>query len=82
MTRNPKRPRDTNQLAKAIVDIAARDEGSDGPAQVVPPTTPAIEFARAGGLKGGRARADKLSAEQRADIARKAAAARWRRNDD
>jgi N6-adenosine-specific RNA methylase IME4 len=37
----------------------------------------AAEFGRRGGLKGGRARAEKLSPEERADIARRAAAARW-----
>ena len=35
------------------------------------------EFARSGGLKGGRARADALTPEQRSDIAKKAAAKRW-----
>lgn len=37
----------------------------------------AVEFGRRGGLKGGRARAAKLSADERAESARKAAAARW-----
>src|SRR5687767_6525845 len=37
----------------------------------------AVEFGRRGGLKGGRARADKLSASERADIASRAAKARW-----
>ena len=37
----------------------------------------AVEFGRRGGLKGGRARADKLTADERSDIARKAAGARW-----
>jgi N6-adenosine-specific RNA methylase IME4 len=37
----------------------------------------AVEFGRRGGLKGGRARAEKLTADERADIARKAAEARW-----
>lgn len=37
----------------------------------------AVEFGRRGGLKGGRARADKLTAGERTDIARRAAAARW-----
>jgi hypothetical protein len=32
-----------------------------------------------GGLKGGKARAAKLTPEQRAEIARKAAAARWKK---
>jgi hypothetical protein len=37
------------------------------------------EFGRTGGLVGGKARAKKLSAERRREIARKAALARWRR---
>jgi len=37
----------------------------------------AVALGRKGGLKSGRARADKLTAEQRSEIARKAAAARW-----
>lgn len=37
----------------------------------------AQELGRLGGLKGGRARAAKLTAEQRSAIARKAAESRW-----
>lgn len=37
----------------------------------------AVELGRLGGLKGGRARALKLTAEQRSQIARRAAQARW-----
>ncbi|MDQ3915303.1 MAG: RNA-binding protein [Actinomycetota bacterium] len=40
----------------------------------------AVELGRRGGLKGGKARAVKLTAEQRSEIARKAAAARRRKN--
>jgi len=67
----PKRPKDTNQLAKHIVDLATgeRNETLD--------TTPVNEFARSGGLKGGAARANSLSAERRSEIARAAASARW-----
>lgn len=36
---------------------------------------------RLGGLKGGKARASKLTPEQRAEIAKKAAAARWKKKD-
>jgi hypothetical protein len=36
-------------------------------------------FGRQGGQKGGRARADRLTPRRRSEIARKAAAARWRR---
>lgn len=41
----------------------------------------AVAAGRKGGLKGGRARADNLTAEQRSKIAKKAAAARWNRPD-
>ena len=37
----------------------------------------ARELGRRGGLKGGRARAEKLTPEERTEIARKAAKARW-----
>jgi hypothetical protein len=40
----------------------------------------AVAFGRLGGAKGGRARADKLTAEQRTDIARTAASARWKKS--
>lgn len=47
-----------------------------------PPETPiknqaAVELGRLGGLKGGRARAEKLSPKKRQEIARQAAIARW-----
>lgn len=37
----------------------------------------AVTLGRLGGLKGGKARAEKLSAKKRSQIARKAAKARW-----
>jgi hypothetical protein len=75
MAKSPKRPRDANQLARMIVDLATGDRSEDKPE----PPTPAQEFARSGGLKGGAARARALSPERRAEIARKAAEKRWRR---
>jgi hypothetical protein len=77
MVKHPKRPRDPAQLAKLIVDIAT------GEAQDTQDSDkgPMSALGRAGGLKGGRARADALSSEQRAEIARRAAAARWRKSD-
>lgn len=69
--RSRKRPRDVNSLAKMIVDEATGDEPK-------PEKDPAaVALGRKGGLKGGRARADKLSPERRSEIARRAAAARW-----
>jgi hypothetical protein len=73
----PKRPRDPNQLAKAIVDIAT---GQAQPDVDMEPSG-ASKFARLGGLKGGKARAEKLTPAQRQEIAQKAAAARWRKDD-
>jgi hypothetical protein len=77
MSKHPKRPRDPAQLAKLIVDIAT-GEAQDA---VESDKGPMSALGRAGGLLGGRARAEKLSPEQRANIARRAAAARWRKND-
>jgi hypothetical protein len=72
-----KRPRDPNQLAKSIVDFAA------GLAhEAIEPTIKdpaAVALGRKGGLKGGKARAKALSAEKRAEIAKKAAKARWKK---
>jgi len=73
-----KRPRDTNQLAKFIVDVATGKEElpenqDDGKNKA------AVELGRLGGLKGGKARAHKLSKEQRIKIAKKAAQARWKK---
>ena len=73
MAKQPKRPRDPNQLARMIVDIASGEVQDDKPA----PATPAQEFARSGGLRGGKARADALTPERRVEIAKKAAAKRW-----
>ena len=42
----------------------------------------AVSLGRRGGLKGGRARAEKLTPERRREIARKAAAARWGKKDE
>lgn len=66
-----KRPRDANQLAKFIVDVATGEEDD------------AIEesklskHGRLGGEKGGSARAEKLSPLRRSEIAKEAADARW-----
>lgn len=79
-TKHPKRPRDPNQLAKLMVDIASGEESDSQPA-VESDNNPMSTMGRWGGLKGGRARAEKLSPEQRAEIARRAAAARWHKDD-
>jgi hypothetical protein len=76
----PKRSRktnlDINLLAKSIVDDSTSEklldkaiEEGKNPAAVI--------LGRLGGLKGGKARAAKLSAAQRKEIAKRAANIRW-----
>jgi len=72
------RPRDPIQLGKLIGDIAT-GQTEDG--DETEKNTVASEFMRQGGLKGGVARAKKLTAEQRIEIARIAAAARWKKSN-
>lgn len=75
----PKRPRDINELAHAIVQESVNeDEPEQEPAPDVPKKNPhAQALGRLGGLKGGKARAEKLTSEQRSEIAKKAAEKRW-----
>lgn len=76
----PKRPRDPAQLAKLIVDIATGEVDDREPTPEEQGKDPAaVALGRRGGLKGGKARADNLTAEQRAGTAREAAKARWRK---
>lgn len=76
MATKPKRPRDTNQLAKLIADIATGEAADESPATGKDPA--AVALGRKGGLKGGAARAKKLTPEQRSVIAKNAANARWK----
>ena len=71
-----KRPRDPVQLDKLIGDILTGQVEDRAPGDPTKDQA-AVTLGRKGGLKGGRARADKMSAGQRTDIARKAAKARW-----
>jgi len=69
-TARPKRPSDANQLAKLIADIATGEVLDTPPAEK-------REAQVKGGKAGGRARAEKLTPEERSEIAKKAAASRW-----
>jgi hypothetical protein len=80
MPKTPKRPRDTNQLAKLMVDILTGEvEDREPTPEELGKDPAAVSLGKRGGLKGGKARAARLSADQRADAARKAANARWRK---
>jgi hypothetical protein len=72
----PKRPRDPNQLAKSIIDIATGQKPDRDPTPEEQGKDPA---AAALGRKGGKARAASMTAEQRAEIAKKGAESRWRK---
>jgi hypothetical protein len=78
MAKKPKRPRDPNQLAKLIVDLAtgSAEEETVKEKQKDPA---AVALGRKGGLKGGKARAEKLTSERKKEIAQKAAAKRWKK---
>lgn len=72
-----------NEAAFRIVAEATRDRDEE-PAVELPPKPPknpaAVALGRLGGKKGGKARAEKLSPERRSEIARKAAEARWKKD--
>jgi hypothetical protein len=67
--------RDLNETAALVVRIATGQESNPKEA----PVSPATRRARAGGKKGGPARAKKLKPSRRRSIAKKAARARWSR---
>lgn len=74
---NPKRPRDPNQLAKLIADIAT---GEVAEAKIVGGKDPAaVARGRKGGLKGGASRMASLSDEDKKALATRAAKARWKK---
>jgi hypothetical protein len=77
MPKRSSKQKDTQQLARSVLDAIAPD------AEVKPEKNPAaVALGRLGGLKGGKARAASLSAKSRADIAKKAAKARWSKPTD
>jgi len=72
MTKTPKRPRDPNQLAKLIADLATGTASEEKPLE-----TDMSKLGRSGGLKGGAARAASLTPDRRREIAKAAAEKRW-----
>ncbi|UHG92523.1 hypothetical protein [Spirosoma oryzicola] len=74
MIRN-NRPKDVNQLAKLVVDIATGKIPDEQPKMTK--SQAAVAFGRLGGKKGGVSRANSLTPEQRKEIAKKAAEKRW-----
>jgi len=69
MPKRSSKRRDINELASSIIEQATENGDGKNPA--------AVALGRLGGLKGGKARAERLSSEKRKEIAKKAAEARW-----
>lgn len=77
--RSSKKPtnKDPQQIARSVLDAIVPDAEAK-PAE--PEKNPAaVALGRLGGLKGGAARAKKLSKAKRSEIAQKAAQARWKK---
>jgi hypothetical protein len=69
-------PKDTNQLARYIVEVTTGEAEKIEPPEKNPH---AQALSKLGASKGGRSRAQKLSARKKSSIAKKAAKARWRK---
>lgn len=78
----PARPKnlDVSQLAKRILDEATGEEPKTEAPAPAKKNKAAVALGKIGGKKGGAARAASLSPEQRSEIARKAAAGRWKKD--
>ncbi len=79
MPKRSKKPADLNRLAAAIVGEATEEDHVvvEHNSQKDPA---AVELGRKGGLRGGKARATKMTADERSEAARKAAKVRWAKN--
>ncbi len=80
MKKNKKTPIELNKLAAFIVEQTTNEEPEKEEADEQPTKNPAaVALGKLGGKKGGKARAEKLTPEQRKEIASKAAKARWKK---
>lgn len=78
-------PKDANQRAYEIVRLSTEEpeeqpapEVTEGPVERSAISQYLAEIGRKGGLKGGKARSEKLTPERRKEIAVRAAQARWK----
>jgi hypothetical protein len=76
MSKTPPRPRDMNQLAKRIVDLSVGEETEEQPIEREK-NPHAVALGKLGGQRGGKVRAERLTAAKRSEIARVAARSRW-----
>lgn len=76
------RSKDENVMAKSVIDEIIELTESEAFQQTPDKNPAAVMLGRLGGLKGGKARAIKLSAERKSEIATAAAKARWNNTSD
>jgi len=76
MPKRSSKKKDVSELAKSIMEQAMGKQPKESVDEGKNPA--AVALGRLGGLKGGKIRAAKLTKQQRFEIARKAAYARWR----
>jgi hypothetical protein len=76
-SRKKPEPKETNQRTRRVVNLADSDTTSE---EALAKSAAAL-LGRLGGLKGGKARAERLTSSQRSRIARKAARARWKKDE-
>lgn len=69
--------KDTHKLALSVLDAIVSDVERAPVPEHQKKNPAAVALGRLGGLKGGKARAESLTAKKRSEIAKKAAAARW-----
>jgi hypothetical protein len=70
--------RDVNEMAAGVIDALSRKTDNGAPKK----NPAAVALGRLGGAKGGPARAAVLSHKRRQEIAKKAARARWDKNNE
>lgn len=73
--------KDLKELAFSIVDQVTNDNPTETSSEEAKKNPHAVALGRLGGLKGGKARAKKLSKKRRSEIAKKAANTRWSNTD-
>lgn len=81
MPKRPRRPRDPFQVAREVVQEAI-EEAPARPNPDAGKNPAAVALGKLGGAKGGRARAARLSPEERKASARLAAMARWKKRTE
>lgn len=81
MLKRSRMPRDTNQLAATVVAKLTGSAPAE-PDEDDCKDPAAVALGRKGGLKGGKARAAKMTPEERSESAKKAAKARWAKPSD